>query len=138
MAIQNDCREATWLSVNTDGCFVEVALREKLFPHRRWLTIGNGPILWPPGREPLCPWRRNEAGRKCGLGETVEAGQLLIAGLYEQEVDPYSPPPEEPYQILGAARGSVRALTYREFTVEVPQEESELGLREGGQSTMLW
>ena len=53
-------------------------------------------------------------------------GQLLIAGLYEQEADPYSPPPEEPYQVLGAARGSVRALTYREFTVEVSQLASEL------------
>ena len=48
---------------------------------------------------------------------------MLLAGLYEQEQDPYSPPPEDPYQILGAARGSVRALTYREFTVEVPQEK---------------
>ena len=48
---------------------------------------------------------------------------MLIAGLYEQEQDPYSPPAEDPYQILGAARGSVRALTYREFTVEVPQEK---------------
>ena len=68
------------------------------------------------------------------MGETVEAGQLLIAGLYEQKVDPYSPPPENPYQILGAARGSVRALTYREFTVEVPQKETRF-LPEGQRST---
>lgn len=59
-------------------------------------------------------------------GDTVTVGQLLIAGLYEQELDPYSPPPDEPYQVLGAARGSVRALTYREFSVEVPQEKTVL------------
>ena len=56
----------------------------------------------------------------------MTAGQLIIAGLYVQELDPYSPPPDEPYQVLGAARGSVRALTYREFSVEVPQEKTVL------------
>ena len=50
---------------------------------------------------------------------------MLIAGLYAQEEDPYSPPVTDPYQILGPARGSVRALTYREFTVEVGAREAQ-------------
>ena len=46
------------------------------------------------------------------------AGQLLIAGLYQEIPDPYGPQPEYLYQVTGAARGRVIAETYREFTVE--------------------
>lgn len=125
LAIQNALPEATWLSVNTDGCFVEVALREALpapevVDDREWSNIvasRAGTVLSVEA----------ERGRpEVAMGETVEAGQLLIAGLYQQEVDPYSPVPEELYQVLGAARGSVMALTYREFTVEVPRERVSL------------
>jgi similar to stage IV sporulation protein len=125
LAIQNALPEATWLSVNTDGCFVEVALQEALpapevVDDREWSNI-------VASRAGTVISVEAERGRpEVKLGETVEAGQLLIAGLYQQEVDPYSPVPEELYQILGAARGSVRALTYREFTVEVPREQVEL------------
>lgn len=125
LAIQNDLPEATWVSVNTDGCFVEVSLLEKVpspevEDNQEWSNI-------VASRAGTIVSAEAERGRlEVRLGETVEGGQLLIAGLYQQEVDPYSPPPEEPYQILGAARGSVRALTYREFTVEIPQEEQRL------------
>lgn len=125
LAIQNDLPEATWLSVNTDGCFLEVALQEALpapevVDDREWSNI-------VASRAGTVVSVEAERGRpEVRLGETVEEGQLLIAGLYQQEVDPYSPVPEELYQILGAARGSVQALTYREFTVEVPREQKEL------------
>ncbi len=133
LAMQIDLPEATWLSVNTDGCFLEVALRETLpapevTDDKEWSNI-------VAARAGTIVSAEAERGRlEVSLGETVEAGQLLIAGLYEQKVDPYSPPPENPYQILGAARGSVRALTYREFTVEVPQKETRF-LPEGQRST---
>ena len=125
LSLQNKLPQATWLSVNTDGCFVEVALQEVLsapevVDEEEWSNMvasRAGTILSINA----------ERGRpEVDIGETVEPGQLLIAGLYEQEVDPWSPPPSEPYQVLGAARGSVRALTYREFTVEVPQEKTIL------------
>lgn len=125
LSLQNSLEGVTWLSVNTEGCFVEISLRESLpkpqvADDREWSNIvaaRAGTVLSVEA----------ERGRPVvAVGETVEAGQMLIAGLYEQEVDPYSPPPEDPYQVLGAARGSVRALTYREFTVEVPQQSTRL------------
>lgn len=125
LAIQNDLPEATWLSVNTDGCFLEVALRETL-PAPEVADDGEWSNIVASRAGTIVSMEAEHGRPEVSLGETVEAGQLLIAGLYEQVVDPYSPPPEEPYQILGAARGSVRALTYREFTVTVPQEEVRL------------
>ena len=125
LSLQNLLPQTTWLSVNTDGCFVEIALREVLeapevVDEEEWSNM-------VAARAGTVISINAERGRpEVSLGETVEAGQLLIAGLYQQEVDPWSPPPEEPYQVLGAARGSVRALTYREFSVEVPQERTVL------------
>ncbi|MGI6255781.1 MAG: sporulation protein YqfD [Acutalibacter sp.] len=125
LSLQNQLPQATWLSVNTDGCFVEVALREVLsapevVDEQEWSNM-------VASRAGTVISINAERGRpEVEVGETVEPGQLLIAGLYQQEVDPWSPPPEKPYQVLGAARGSVRALTYREFSVEVPQERTVL------------
>lgn len=125
VAIQNDLSGVAWLSVNTEGCFVEISLREGLSSpqvtdDREWSNI-------VASREGTVVSIQAERGRPVvELGETVQAGQMLIAGLYVQEVDPYSPPPEDPYQVLGAARGSVQALTYREFTVTVPREQTQI------------
>ena len=122
LAIQNDLPGVTWLSINTGGCFVEISLREsveapEVVDDREWSNM----VATRPGT--ILSIQAERGRPVVSPGDTVEAGQMLIAGLYEQEQDPYSPPPEDPYQILGAARGSVRALTYREFTVEVPQEK---------------
>ena len=125
MSLQNDLPGTSWLAVNTDGCFVEVALRESLpapevANSREWSNM----VASQAGT--IVSIQAERGRPEVSVGDTVVPGQLLIAGLYEQEADPYSPPPEEPYQVLGAARGSVRALTYREFTVEVSQLASEL------------
>ena len=125
LSIQNRLEGVTWLSVNNNGCFVEVSLRESLpapevVDDREWSNM----VAARPGT--ILSVEAERGRPVVSPGDTVTAGQLLIAGLYEQELDPYSPPPDEPYQVLGAARGSVRALTYREFSVEVPQEKTVL------------
>lgn len=126
MAIRNDLEEAAWLSVNEDGCFLEVAVNEadpapQVVNDREWSNMvasRAGTVL-----SIQAEWGRPEVSP----GDTVQGGQLLIAGLYPVEnAHPYGPEQEDPPRTLGAARGSVRALTYREFTVEVPQEVSQL------------
>lgn len=123
-AIQNDLPGVSWLAVNTDGCFLEISLQEsaeapEVTDDSQWSNVvatRAGTVLSVEaqrGRPAVHP------------GDTVEAGELLIAGLYSQEVDPYSPSPEKLYQILGPARGSVTALTYREFSVEVSARQTE-------------
>ncbi len=125
LSLQNKLPQATWLSVNTDGCFVEVALQEVLAaPEVVDETEWSNMVASRAGT--ILSINAERGRSEVDIGETVEPGQLLIAGLYQQEVDPWSPPPSEPYQVLGAARGSVRALTYREFTVEAPREKTVL------------
>ena len=51
-------------------------------------------------------------------GDVVEQGQLLVSGLYQYVPDPYRAQPTHPAQIVGPARGSVIAETYREFTAQ--------------------
>lgn len=125
LSLQNKLPQATWLSVNTDGCFVEVALQE-VFSPPEVVDEGEWSNMVASRAGTILSINAERGRPEVDIGETVEPGQLLIAGLYQQEVDPWSPPPSEPYQVLGAARGSVRALTYREFSVEVPQERTVL------------
>lgn len=123
-ALQNDLPGVSWLAVNTDGCFLEISLRESLEA-----PSVEGDDHWSnlvAARAGTVLSVEAERGRPLvRAGDTVEEGQLLVTGLYAQEEDPYSPPPAEPHQILGPARGSVRALTYREFTVEVSARQGE-------------
>ena len=110
LSIQNRLEGVTWLSVNNNGCFVEVSLRESLpapevVNDREWSNM----VAARPGT--ILSVEAERGRPVVSPGDTVTAGQLLIAGLYEQELDPYSPPPEEPFQVLGAARGSARART---------------------------
>lgn len=124
LAIQNKLEGVTWLSVNTDGCFLEVSLRESL-PAPEVVDLEEWSNMVASRAGTVLSVEAERGRPVVSPGDTVEAGQLLIAGLYEQEVDPWSPPPEDPYQVLGPARGNVWALTYREFTVEVPQAKQE-------------
>ena len=121
----SDLPQLKWASVNTDGCFVEVAVGEKeekpeITDDLKWsniVAVREGTILSIEA----------ERGRpEIALGDTVEKGDLLISGLYQEKLDPWSPPPEHPLETLGAARGSVVAETYREFTVQVSAEKKEL------------
>lgn len=124
-SIISDLPELKWAAVNTNGCFVEVAVGEsekkpEITDDLRWSNM-------VAAREGKILAIEAEHGRpEVELGDTVEKGDLLISGLYQERLDPYSPPPEKPLETLGAARGSVRAETYREFTVQVSAEKKEL------------
>lgn len=123
--IVSELPQLKWVSVNTDGCFAEVAVGEKeekpeITDDTRWsniVAVREGKIL---AIEP-------EHGRpEVAIGDVVAKGDLLISGLYQEKIDPWSPPPEQPLETLGAARGSVVAETYREFTVQLSAEKKEL------------
>lgn len=113
-----------WVSVNTDGCFAEIAVGEgeekpEITDDAKWSNMvasRAGTILKVEA----------ERGRpEVHPGDTVQEGDLLISGLYQEEVDPYGPQPDKPLETLGAARGRVLAETYREFTVQVSAVKRE-------------
>lgn len=114
----------SWVGVNTDGCFIEIEVKEgqpRPEPEetREWSNI-------IASREGKVVEIRAESGRpEVELGEAVERGQLLISGLYEEEQDPWAEPIEDPLQVIGPARGSVTAETYRTFTVQVSSTGKE-------------
>lgn len=105
----------SWASVNTDGCFVEVAVKEgepapEAETQEKWsnLVAGRGGVVVSA---------QAEQGRlEVQPGDVVEQGQLLVSGLYQYVPDPYRAQPIHPARIVGPARGSVIAETYREFT----------------------
>lgn len=105
----------SWASVNTDGCFVEVAVKEgepapEAETQEKWsnLVASRGGVVVSA---------QAERGRlEVQPGDVVEQGQLLVSGLYQYVPDPYRAQPTHPAQIVGPARGSVIAETYREFT----------------------
>lgn len=107
----------SWASVNTDGCFVEVAVKEgepapKAETQEKWsnLVASRGGVVVSA---------QAERGRlEVQPGDVVEQGQLLVSGLYQYVPDPYRAQPTHPAQIVGPARGSVIAETYREFTAQ--------------------
>lgn len=107
-----------WATVNTDGCFVEVVVSEaapkpEITDDSRWSNI----VATRPGTVRAV---NAEHGRpEVKPGDTVEEGDLLISGLYQEKLEPWDPRAEHPFQATGAARGSVIAETYREFTVQV-------------------
>ena len=105
-----------WASVNTDGCFVEVAVREgAVKPELAEEKLSNLVAV----REGVIVEVQAEKGRpEVEIGQTVEAGDLLVAGSYQEKLDPWSPR-KNPYRHTGSARGQVLARTYREFTVHV-------------------
>lgn len=108
----------SWASVNTDGCFVEVAVKEgepapEAETQEKWsnLVASRGGVVVSA---------QAERGRlEVQPGDVVEQGQLLVSGLYQYVPDPYRAQPTHPAQIVGPARGSVIAETYREFTARV-------------------
>lgn len=111
-----------WAALNTDGCFVEVAVREgESKPEMVEEKLSN----LVAEREGLIVTVEAESGRpEVQPGQTVEAGDLLIAGLYRERLDPWSPRTKA-YQQAGSARGRVLAETVREFTVHVSAQAEE-------------
>lgn len=113
-----------WAAVNTNGCFIEVAVGEA------------SPAPEFTGREGWSNMIASRAGTILSVeaelgrpevkpGEAVEQGQLLISGLYEEQLDPWDPRAANPLRTIGPARGRVLAETHREFTVQVSAERKE-------------
>lgn len=122
--ILSDLPQLKWVTVNTDGCFAEIAVVEsqkkpEITDDEKWSNI-------VAAREGSVVMIEAERGRpEVALGDTVEKGDLLISGLYHEKLKEWAPVPKDPYDITGAARGSVTAETYREFTVQVSRKKRE-------------
>lgn len=122
--IVSELPELKWVSVNTNGCYVEIEVRESR--EKPEITDDRALSNMVASRAGTVVAVEAERGRpEVSLGDTVEEGQLLISGLYQDRLDPWSPPPAEIFQSLGAARGHVTAQTYREFTVQVSAVKRE-------------
>lgn len=122
--IADALEELSWVTVNTNGCFAEIVVKERekkpeVADDKSWSNI----VASQAGRVVEI---RAERGRpEVDLGDTVQQGELLISGLYQEKIDPYGIQPEHPLETAGAARGSVIAETYREFTVQVGAVKKE-------------
>ena len=119
-----DLPELTWASVNTDGCFVEVAVQEgeaapEIVDNERWSNI----VAARAGTVTAIEAQRGRP--EVRLGDTVEEGDLLIAGSYWEKLDPWGPQ-RDPLRTVGPARGRVEARTYREFTIHVSARRTRM------------
>ena len=114
-----------WVSVNTDGCFIELVIGEREEKPQVEDKEAFSNIV--ASRAGIVREIQAMTGRpEISVGDTVQAGDLLISGLYQEEPDPWGPVPDEIYQVTGAARGSVIAETDREFTVQVSERVAEV------------
>lgn len=112
----------SWAAVNINGCFAELVVQEgEQTPQVTDDSRLSNIVAQRAGKIIAIEAERGRPEVK--LGETVQAGQLLISGSYQEEKDPWSTSPNAPYEQLGAARGRVLAETYREFAVQVPEEQ---------------
>lgn len=115
----------SWATVNTDGCSVEIVIKESEQQKEGVDESGLSNIV--AKREGKILGIQAERGKQeVELGQAVEQGQLLISGMYREEQDPESWTEVPPFVITGAARGTVIAETYREFTVQVSENKREL------------
>lgn len=117
--------ELKWAAVNTDGCFVEIVVGEaeekpEIADDTRWSNI----VASQPGKIVSVEAQRGRP--EVSQGDAVAAGDLLISGLYQEQLEPWDPRAGNPWSTVGAARGSVIAETYREFTVTVPEVKRQL------------
>ena len=121
--IQTALTKVSWASVNDDGCFIEIAIKERVEkPEITDDSLLSNIVASQAGK--VVEIQAEHGRPEIIVGDAVEEGQLLISGLYEEIVDPYGIQPEKPLQTQGAARGSVTAETYREFTVQASRTET--------------
>lgn len=116
--IMGELQGLDWATVNTDGCYVEVAVREaERTPEVTDDTILSNIVATRAGTVLAVEAERGRP--EVAPGDTVQAGDLLISGSYQEKLDPWSPVPDDPFEEIGAARGRVIGETYREFAVQV-------------------
>lgn len=133
--ILSEVKSLSWAAVNTDGCHIEIVVKEKAEKPEITDELSLSNIVSTRDGEIVAI--EAEQGRpEVKLGETVVKGQLLISGLFEEEADPYGPQPEEPLQVKGAARGKVIAQTYQEFTVQISSVKKQEQLSGDGKTNL--
>lgn len=124
VSLLNRMPELSWAAVNTNGCYVEVVVKEGM-PKPEQADLGEYSNIVAAREGQVVKLEAQEGRPEVVLGQTVTKGQLLIAGLYQEIPDPYGPQPDRLLQRAGPARGSVTAETYREFTVQVSGTKTE-------------
>ena len=120
--LMGELSQLSWASVNTNGCYVEVAVQEaERRPEVTDDTTLSNLIATRAGTVLMVEAERGRP--EVAPGDTVQAGDLLISGSYQEKLDPWSPMPDDPFEEIGAARGRVIAETYREFAVQVSAQK---------------
>lgn len=123
-----DLQDVSWITVNTDGCTVEIRMKE----------LEKKPEL--AGGEVVADIVSNKTGRiisitaesgmpQVQVGDIVEEGQQLIAGVYQEKLMPYIEKQAPIKTFMVAARGEVIAETAHQFVVEVSELFPEETLR---------
>lgn len=116
--IMGELPKLSWATVNTDGCYAEVVVREAE-PQPEIADNGVLSNLIATRAGTVLAVEAERGRPEVAPGDTVQAGDLLISGSYQEQLDPWSPVPDDPFEEVGAARGRVVAETYREFAVQV-------------------
>ena len=109
----------SWISVNTMGSRVVIELKEA--EKKPDIITDETACNLVAERGGQIVSVEAEAGmQQVKIGDVVNKGDLLIAGAYSEKETPYveKKAPIKYYTV--PARGSIRAVTAREFTVEVP------------------
>lgn len=106
-----------WVSVNTDGCMVQIEIKEA--EEKPEMAETEGPTNIVAAREGKIVGIEAEAGMKrVNIGDVVQKGQLLITGVYDENVSPYTVKKAPIKSFALQARGSVTAETVRTYEVK--------------------
>lgn len=114
----------SWISVNTDGCYVKIELKEsEKKPEITNQQVPSNIVAETEGQ--ILAIEAQSGMPQVSIGDTVIKGQLLISGIYSEEINPYIEKKQPIVTTIVPARGSVIAETVREFTVSVRREKTE-------------
>lgn len=107
----------SWMAVNLYGTRAEVLVREVVQPPALQPSTGCADLI--AGTDGIIAEMQVLEGEgKVAVGDTVVAGDLLIAGNVELKPPQYSDAPSQWLQVR--AQGNVWARTWRTLTAEIP------------------
>ncbi|WP_099204052.1 sporulation protein YqfD [Scatolibacter rhodanostii] len=130
--------EISWVSFNTDGCTVQIEIKEA--EEKPEMELGDTPSNIIAEKEGVIVHIEAQTGmKKVDIGDVVEKGQLLITGIYSENLSPYIQKKAPVKSYVLKARGSVIAETVRNYEVEVPRiKEIEVETGEKTNSYLLF
>lgn len=133
-SIMNRVDEIGWVSVNTDGCKVTIEIQERE-PKPDFVFEGAVSNLVAKREGIVVAIEAEQGMALVEIGEAVHEGQVLVTGIYTEDVNPYVEKKAPLKTWMLPARGSVRAQTHRSFYVFVPWEKQvDVVVREQVQS----